>query len=129
MKSLLLVLFAVVSVQAAEQAQPLVNETPFEPHRGAFFSKTNKFAHPRELIAPKFVIPAVGRAGLGAAMPAEVIVLVQTDANGYAKSLSVLSSDHPLFIPMAIQALRQARWDCSQETWFYYRAWYPALDE
>jgi len=128
MKSLLLILFAVVAVQAAEQAWPLVNEKPFEPQRGAFFSKYDKFAHPRELVAPKFLIPAMGRGGIGAAMPAEVVVLVQTDVNGYAKSLFVLSSDVQFFTHATIDALRQSRWDCSQETWFYYRARYSIDD-
>jgi hypothetical protein len=127
MKNLLLVLFAVAVVRAADPAS-VVNEKPFEPPRSAFFNASDKFAHPQELVAPQFLIPSEGRDGIGAAMPVDVVVLVQTDASGFAKSLFVLSSDHAFFTRWTITALQKARWDCSKETWFYYRAHYSIDD-
>ena len=128
MKNLLFTLFTVAAVQAAEPPPAVTNEKPFEPTREAFFDASDKFVHPRELIAPKFLMPAEGRHGIGAAVPAEVVVLVQADASGFAKSLYVLSSNHAFFAHQAIAALQKARWECSKETWFYYRAQY-SIDE
>jgi len=119
------VLYLVLTAYGTALAvEPDVVALPFEPPVAHFFKAEDKFAHPPEIIAPHFLFPFEARRHAGAFMPAEVVVLVQLDGKGFAKTLKVLSSTHEIFTQSAIAALKKARWDFSDETWFYYRAVY-----
>lgn len=98
-----------------------VMQNPFEPKREEFFAPTNKFAHPPEVIAPRFQWPFEFRRGGGAVANSEVVILVQLDGKGHAKVLRVLSSPFDPFTRSAIDALKKAKWDSSSTCWFYYR--------
>ncbi len=129
MKALVAILFLTLSAYAASaRAEPEVSATPFEPPASEFFKQEDKFAHPPEIIAPRFLFPFELRRHAGSLTPAQVIVLVQLDGKGQAKSLKVLASRHEMFTQSAIAALKKAKWDSTSESWFYYRASYT-LDE
>jgi hypothetical protein len=122
MKALLSVLVLSVAVHAAETpAEPRVVLAPFEPPAENFFKKEDKFARPREIVAPQFLFPFEFRRHGGAVAPTEVIVLVQLDGTGKAKTLKVQSSRYEPFARSAIEALKKAKWDSPDDVWFYYR--------
>jgi hypothetical protein len=129
MKALVPILFLAFSAHAATApTSPEVTTAVFEPPAAEFFKAEDKFAHPPEIIAPQFLFPFELRRHGGALVPAEVIVLVQLDGKGRAKTLKVLSSRHDIFTQSALDALKKAKWDSTREAWFYCRASYT-LDE
>jgi hypothetical protein len=103
-------------------AEPQVTFEPFEPAPQEFFRAEDKFAHPKAIIAPKFLWPFEIRRHVGAYLPAEAVILVRLDGHGHAKTLRALSAPHRAFARSAIFALEKAQWDCSWEAWFYYKA-------
>jgi len=106
---------AAMSAGAAPAGKELlVTSEPFEPS----YKAGDKFKHPREVIAPRFLWPFEMRRG---AISGEVVVLVELDGKGRAKRLATLYSTHPLFTRSAIQALRAAQWDSTVKDWFYYK--------
>ena len=129
MKQLFAIFALSLSAYAADAAvDPQVCAVPFEPPIVDFFRMDDRFAHPPELIAPRFLFPFEFRRGGGAVTPGEVVILVQLDGRGRAKQLKVLSSRHEFFTRSALEALKKAKWDSASESWFYYRHVYT-LDE
>jgi hypothetical protein len=121
-------LFPLAAHVAASGTEPEVLALPFEPLAAHFFKPGDKFAHPPEVTAPKYLFPFDGRRHAGSLVPAEVIVLVQLNGKGFAKTLKVLSSTQEMFTNATLTALKKAQWNCSDEIWFYCRAVYT-LDE
>lgn len=119
-------------LRAAEPAkEPVVTLEPFEPPLGECWNLDDKFSHPTEIVAPKFLYPFEMRR---AAIDGEVGVLVQINERGYAKRLSILYSTLNVFSNAAIRALKQAQWKAEpnrhgrMDTWFYYKVVYR-IDE
>ena len=108
------VLTAATLARAIYAAEPAVTLEPFEPS----YKGGDKFSHPKEVVAPRFLWPFEMRRG---AISGEVVVLVELDGRGGAKRLATLYSTHPLFTRSAMEALKLARWDSSSTDWFYYK--------
>ena len=108
-----------------QQSKIQVDATPFEPAYETFFKWEDKYCHPREVMAPKFLYPFEMRRG---GMSGEVVVLVQIDAKGKPQRLSVLYGTHSLFIESALKGLEKAQWEAQpnkfgrQDTCFYNKA-------
>ena len=122
-----LVLFgALMFIQVAKATdapqKPVVILTPFEPPYSEFYNPNDKFAHPKEIIAPRPLWPFEKR-GPDSVEIGEVVVLVQLNTKGFARRIAVLASTDPLFTRDTIFALEKARWEpLPREVWFYYRA-------
>ena len=129
MKPLFAILLTILVAHAADMSlESDVNAVPFEPPTQDFFNTEDKFAHPTEIIAPRFLFPFEFRRHGGAVTPAEVVILVQLDGHGRAKKLRVLSSRHEHFTQSAIRALKLAKWDTTNEAWFYYKHVYTLAE-
>ena len=122
MRRILAALLLALVARAADAPPGIeVRATPFEPKREEFFVPSDKFAHPPEVIAPRFQWPFEFRRHGGAVANSEVVILVQLDGKGRAKVLRVLSSPYEPFSVSAIEDLKRAKWDSSRTCWFYYR--------
>lgn len=122
--ALMLICLSVLSpFRAAEAVQePVVVLEPFEPSYGGCYKWDDKFSHPEEIIAPRFLYPFEMRR---AAIDGEAGVLVEIDGEGYPKRLSILYSTQIEFSRAAITALKKARWKTTRgSVWFYYKAVY-----
>jgi hypothetical protein len=131
-KGLIALVMICTLVRAADTSTEVqVDTTPFEPPAIDFYCAKDKFAHPPEKVAPRFLLPYEPRLGhgLGGLLPAEVIILVHVDSQGLPKQLKVLSSTHNVFARVAIFSLQKARWDVNGESWFYYRHVYTFDDD
>src|SRR2546430_3617935 len=129
MKHLVATLLLCLAARGADApVEPEVLTAAFEPPLGDFFKSDDKFAHPPETTAPRFLFPFEFRRHGGAVTPAEVVILVQLDGHGHAKKLKVLTGSYEPFTRSAIDALKKAQWDSAREVWFYYRHVYTGDD-
>ncbi len=110
------ILIAGSTVAAGESGTaPVVTSQAFEPPLSECFDTTDKFRQPALLATPTIRWPSMRRSG-----PApQVVLLVQLDERGYAKRLSVLSSNEEAFSLAAIEGLKRARWQTAKSVWFY----------
>jgi hypothetical protein len=113
-----------------------VELTPFEPPLAASFDWKDKFAHPREIEAPRYVYPEeMRRAGIAG----EVVALVVLKLDGTPERISILydtmerSVDYPgvYFSTAVIEGLKKARWDPLKKApvWFYVKTTFELIEE
>lgn len=113
-----------------------VELTPFEPPYAASFDWKDKFAHPKEIEAPKYVYPEeMRRAGISG----EVVALVVLKPDGTPERISILydtmerSVDYPgvYFSTAVIEGLKKARWGPLKKApiWFYVKTTFELIEE
>jgi hypothetical protein len=131
--SSLVILLSSESLLAAEVGVEL---TPFEPPLSASFDWKDKFAHPKELEAPKYVYPEeMRRAGIAG----EAVALVVLKLDGTPERISILydtmerSADYPgvYFSTAVIEGLKKARWVPPKKApvWFYVKTTFELIEE
>jgi hypothetical protein len=101
----------------------------FEPRYGDCFKWDDKFAHPKERVAPAYVYPHLKR---HAGVVGEVVVLVELAVDGTPSKISVLyDTDAPdlSFSSSVVAGLKDARWESQKKSgvWFYYKVDFELL--
>jgi hypothetical protein len=118
-------IITVVSFSALA-AEVAIDLAPFEPPYARCFDWKDKFAHPKEIIAPKYVYPEeMRRAGIDG----EVVALVTLKSDGTPERISILydtherSAEYPeiYFSAAVIDGLKKAKWVSTKQgsVWFY----------